>query len=111
MKIKAIFIVLFVQLSLGSCYLEGDVYKDSKVDGSDSIHHKNWMRHEIMDNNGLYWLQWWVNASDKDVHFEVTVNTRGYVGLGFSKDGRMSRSDMVLLWVDDSTGQTNALVS
>ncbi|KAH8260736.1 hypothetical protein KR038_008774 [Drosophila bunnanda] len=109
MKIKQLFIVLCVQSSLGWCYFNGDSNEDSKNGSSDIIHHTNWTRREILDNNGLYWLQWWVKANDNDVYFEVTVNTRGYIGLGFSKDGRMSRSDMVILWVDDSTGQANAL--
>lgn len=75
-----------------------------------SLRHQNWQRLEMMDNNGLYWLEWQVK--EKDIHFKVTVNTRGFVGLGFSKrDARMSTADMVLLWVDDQTGKANALVS
>lgn len=75
-----------------------------------SMRHKNWQRLEMMDNNGLYWLEWQVK--EKDIYFKVTVNTRGFIGLGFSKkDARMSSADMVLLWVDDHTGKANALVS
>nr|XP_041631596.1 MOXD1 homolog 1 isoform X2 [Drosophila kikkawai]XP_041631597.1 MOXD1 homolog 1 isoform X2 [Drosophila kikkawai] len=109
MMFKSLLTALCVQLSLGSYYIHGEVKSDFKGEGNDLVHHTNWMRHEIMDNNGLYWLQWWVIAKDNDVYFEVTVNTRGYIGLGFSKDGRMPNSDMVLVWVDDSTGQPNAL--
>ncbi|KAH8234531.1 hypothetical protein KR032_008225 [Drosophila birchii] len=107
MKIKSLLTVLCVQLSLESCYSSSDSNEDFEDDSD--IYHTNWTRREIMDNIGLYCLQWWVKANDNDVYFEVTVNTRGYIGLGFSKDGRMSKSDMVLLWVDDSTGLPNAL--
>lgn len=73
-----------------------------------SVRHQNWKRLEMMDGNGLYWLQWWIH--EKDIYFKVTVNTRGFIGLGFSRrDGRMSSADMVLLWVDDHTGKANAL--
>lgn len=73
------------------------------------IHHK-WSRSEIMDGNGLYLLEWKVDQ--KDIVFTVTVNTRGFIGLGFSyKSERMSGSDLVLAWVDDRTGKPNVLVS
>ncbi|XP_062127901.1 MOXD1 homolog 1 [Drosophila sulfurigaster albostrigata] len=75
---------------------------------TNGVRHEKWTRLEMMDSNGLYWLQWWLQ--DKDIHFKVTVNTRGFIGLGFSRrDGRMSSADMVLLWVDDHSGKANAL--
>ena len=74
------------------------------------VHHSDWHRMETMDGNGLYLLEWWTKA--KDIYFRVTVNTKGFIGLGFSrKSGRMNGADMVLLWVDDRTGKANALVS
>lgn len=74
------------------------------------VRHHDWERIEMMDTNGLYWLQWRIH--EKEMYFKVTVNTRGFIGLGFSRrDGRMSNADMVLLWVDDHTGKMNALVS
>lgn len=76
----------------------------------DGVHHTDWHRVEMMDSNGLYWLEWWLKS--KEIHFRVTVNTQGFIGLGFSrKTGRMSGADMVILWVDDRTGKPNALVS
>lgn len=85
-----------------------NVEKDSAP--SAYVRHQNWQRIEMMDSNGLYWLQW--RIIEKDIYFKVTVNTRGFIGLGFSRrDGRMSNADMVLLWVDDHTGKLNALVS
>uniref|UniRef100_A0A1A9V9R7 DOMON domain-containing protein n=1 Tax=Glossina austeni TaxID=7395 RepID=A0A1A9V9R7_GLOAU len=76
----------------------------------DGVHHTDWHRVEMMDSNGLYWLEWWLKS--KEIHFRVTVNTQGFIGLGFSrKTGRMSGADMVILWVDDRTGKPNALLS
>lgn len=77
------------------------------------IHHTNWRRSEMMDANGLYWLEWWLKGTtSKEIHFRATVNTRGFIGLGFArKNPRMANADLVLLWVDDRTGKANALVS
>lgn len=73
-----------------------------------AVHHK-WTRSEIMDTNGLYLLEWKIDG--KDIVFKVTVNTRGFIGLGFSyKTGLMAKSDLVLAWVDDRTGKPNVLV-
>lgn len=68
-----------------------------------------WLRTEIMDGNGLYILDWKIHL--KEIFFRVTVNTRGFIGLGFSqKTGRMSDADLVLAWVDDRTGKPTVLV-
>ncbi|EDS45766.1 conserved hypothetical protein [Culex quinquefasciatus] len=73
------------------------------------VRHK-WTRSEIMDANGLYLLEWKVDH--KDIVFTVTVNTRGFIGLGFShKSERMSGSDLVLAWVDDRTGKPSVLLN
>ncbi|XP_073844167.1 MOXD1 homolog 1 [Musca autumnalis] len=85
-----------------------DGANNDAVSKSAGVHHSNWHRIEMMDANGLYWLEWWTKA--KDIYFRVTVNTQGFIGLGFSrKSGRMSGADMVLLWVDDRSGKPNAL--
>ncbi|XP_017462962.1 PREDICTED: uncharacterized protein LOC108356357, partial [Rhagoletis zephyria] len=75
------------------------------------IQHTNWRRIEMMDANGLYWLEWWLKGStSQEIFFRVTVNTRGFIGLGFArKSPRMANADLVLLWVDDRTGKANAL--
>nr|XP_036230713.1 MOXD1 homolog 1 [Bactrocera oleae] len=75
------------------------------------MHHTNWRRIEMMDANGLYWLEWWLKGTtSKEIHFRATVNTRGFIGLGFArKYPRMANADLVLLWVDDRTGKANAL--
>lgn len=72
--------------------------------------HVDWTRTEVMDPFGLYILQW--RLERKDIIFTATVNTRGFIGLGFSyRHGRMTGSDLVLAWVDDHTGLPNVLVS
>lgn len=76
---------------------------------SSAVYHANWRRLEMMDSNGLYWLEWWLQ--DKRIYLRVTVNTQGYIGLGFfRKTGRSAGADLVLLWVDDQTDKPNALV-
>lgn len=83
---------------------------NSPFSSSTGVHHSDWHRLEMMDANGLYLLEWWTKS--KDIYFRVTVNTKGFIGLGFSrKSGRMAGADMVLLWVDDRSGKANALVS
>lgn len=47
-----------------------------------------------------YRLLWSLGPGPQDITFEVQVKTPGYVGLGFSKDGRMAGADMVVGWVD-----------
>lgn len=75
---------------------------------SSAMRHSDWRRIESMDQNGLYFLEWWIK--EKDIYFRVSVNTQGFIGLGFSrKSSRMSGSDLVLLWVDDRTGKPNVL--
>ncbi|XP_050302143.1 MOXD1 homolog 2 [Anthonomus grandis grandis] len=47
-----------------------------------------------------YRLLWSLGPGPQDITFELQVRTMGYVGFGFSKDGRMAGSDMVIGWVD-----------
>lgn len=69
----------------------------------------DWSRSEILDTNGLYLLEW--KIIENNIIFQTTVNTRGYIGLGFSyKNENMSGSDLILAWVDDNTGKPNILV-
>lgn len=86
------------------------LHSSSSFPLSSGMRYDDWRRIESMDSNGLYLLEWWTQT--KDIYFRVTVNTQGFIGLGFSrKSTRMSGSDLVLLWVDDHTGKPNALVS
>lgn len=80
-----------------------------RIPATKSVHHVNWTRSEIMDSYGLYMLEW--KVVNKEIIFTTTVNTRGFIGLGFSyRHGKMAGSDLVLAWVDDSTGLPNVLV-
>lgn len=45
-------------------------------------------------------LLWSLGPSPQDITFELQVRTLGYVGFGFSKDGRMAGADMIVGWVD-----------
>lgn len=73
-------------------------------------HSTNWLRTEVLDGNGLFVLDW--RKSGKDIVFRATVNTRGYIGLGFSyKSEKIGDADIMLAWVDDQTGEPNVLVS
>uniref|UniRef100_A0A8D8VXJ3 MOXD1 homolog 1 n=1 Tax=Cacopsylla melanoneura TaxID=428564 RepID=A0A8D8VXJ3_9HEMI len=42
---------------------------------------------------------------EHSVVFYVEAKTRGYVGVGFSLDGKMAAADLVVMWVDDITGK------
>ncbi|CAD7088046.1 unnamed protein product [Hermetia illucens] len=91
--------------------LSGLLLAADSAKGSSQHHrivHHDWKRSEVMDANGLYVLEWWTKP--KEIFFRVTVNTVGFIGLGFSpKDGKMAKSDLVLVWVDDRTAKPNAL--
>ncbi|EDW61204.1 MOXD1 homolog 1 [Drosophila virilis] len=100
------FIVVFIRQNVNCAHHSYEDRRDSASHAS--VRHQNWQRLEMMDRNGLYWLEWQIK--ENYIYFKVTVNTRGFIGLGFSqKDGRMYSADMVLLWVDDQTGKPNAL--
>lgn len=63
----------------------------------------------IFDPDNKYHLAW--DFDDESIKFSVTVETRGYIGLGFSPNGHMKGSDIVIGWVDDATGQGYLSVS
>lgn len=72
--------------------------------------HSKWFRTEILDGNGLFVLDWRIIG--KDIIFRATVNTRGFIGLGFSyKSEKVSDADIILAWIDDRTGVANVLVN
>lgn len=47
-----------------------------------------------------YRLLWSLGPGPQDITFELQVRTLGYVGFGFSKDGRVAGADMIVGWVD-----------
>lgn len=93
---------------IATILLSGELYANHH-------HHNNhlakkWFRSETLDGNGLYELEW--KIVENDIVFRATVNTRGYIGLGFSyKTGIIGDADIILAWVDDRTGQPTVLVS
>lgn len=75
---------------------------------SPPLHH-NWTRSEKMDSNGILQMQW--HLRDKEIVFRVTVNSRGFVALGFLyQNPKISGFDMALAWIHDRTGKANILV-
>ena len=57
----------------------------------------------------LYELYW--NVTGNRIAFAVRVQTNGWVGFGISPLGLMLDSDVVMGFVDDTTGVTNFYVS
>ncbi|CAL8072119.1 unnamed protein product [Orchesella dallaii] len=53
-------------------------------------------RAEFLDPQGKYRLEWFTDWNRKIVTFNVTVQTRGYVGLGLTNNGKMSGADVVI---------------
>ena len=52
-----------------------------------------------------YDLYWKVDLAAKTIQFAVRVETTGWVGFGLSPNGGMPESDIVIGWVDGSSGQ------
>lgn len=57
---------------------------------------------EIFDPEGKFLLEWIADPKNTDVVFNITAATRGWVGIGFSKTGKMTKSDIVIGGVSDS---------
>ncbi|KAL7633131.1 UNVERIFIED_CONTAM: hypothetical protein RMT77_016501 [Armadillidium vulgare] len=76
-------------LKYGEGFLDAAV---SRLPEVDMVHRAE------LDQLGSYVLLW--NPREEDIVFEVQVRTKGYVGLGFSRTGRMHGSDIVIGWVD-----------
>lgn len=60
----------------------------------------NW--DHAVDLNEDFRILW--KIINQDITFEIQARTLGYVGFGFSPDGHIAGSDMVIGWVD--RGQT-----
>jgi hypothetical protein len=68
-----------------------------------------WTRVEKMDPNGILQMEWYLR--DKEIVFNVTVNNRGFVAIGFLyQNPKISGFDMALAWIDDRTKKANILV-
>lgn len=58
-----------------------------------------YLLHEVLDHLGYYHVFWKFNSTT--ITFEIHVNTTGYVGFGFSPNGKMYPSDVVIGWMKD----------
>ncbi|CAG0902663.1 unnamed protein product, partial [Darwinula stevensoni] len=65
---------------------------------------QTWERHETLDNDGIMNLYWTPDLESGDITFELHAKTQGWAGLGFSANGAMPGSDIVVGWIKD--GQT-----
>jgi hypothetical protein len=52
-----------------------------------------------LDKGGMFFLFW--EFDEERITFEVHVRTHGWVGLGFTNNGRMEGSDVVVGWIKD----------
>lgn len=77
----------------------------SDLNGSSRVEAIHW-DHSV-DLNDDYRVLW--NILGQEITFEVQVRTLGYVGFGFSRDGRLPGSDVAIGWV--SQGQVHFQVS
>lgn len=69
----------------------------------------NWTRVEKMDPNGILQMEW--QLRDKEIVFNVTVNNRGFIAIGFLyQNPKIVGFDMALAWIDDRTKKANILV-
>ncbi|XP_034383025.1 DBH-like monooxygenase protein 2 homolog isoform X2 [Cyclopterus lumpus] len=51
---------------------------------------------EYLDQNHLVCLKWGFDNLQGNITFKLTVNTTGWVGIGFSSDGGMTGADIVM---------------
>ncbi|XP_056643238.1 MOXD1 homolog 1 [Diorhabda sublineata] len=76
-----------------------NIYRRNRRDTSTDI---VWTHSEVLDKEGKVILRW--QPRHQEILFRVEAKTRGYVGLGFSPDGKMEKADIILGWVDDNSG-------
>lgn len=68
-----------------------------------------WTHSESLDKDSSVVLRW--QPRHQEILFRVEARTKGYVGIGFSPDGKMENADIVLAWVEDDTGKAFLMVS
>ncbi|KAG5898695.1 hypothetical protein JTB14_030645 [Gonioctena quinquepunctata] len=81
-------------------------YRERRDVSSDDI---LWTHSEVLDHEERVILRW--QPRHQEILFRVEARTRGYVGLGFSPDGKMEKADIILGWVDDRTNKAILMVS
>ncbi|XP_076272907.1 MOXD1 homolog 1 [Rhynchophorus ferrugineus] len=60
-----------------------------------------WTHSLALDSDGFVVLKW--QPRHQEILFRVEARTLGYVGLGFSPNGKMEGADMIIGWVDDDS--------
>lgn len=75
-----------------------------KLASSSGSNNNPYTHSKILDKDGRYQLDWTVNWEYSRIYFNVTVKTKGYIGFGLSRKGKMSGADIVIGGVL-STGQ------
>lgn len=88
MKVILVLCQLFI-LSSDAYYLDNNPYR-----------HK-----QILGPKASFVVEWSVNWKDKSILFQVSAETKGWVGFGLSKDGRMFYSDAIIGGVDSFSGK------
>ncbi|CAG0895153.1 unnamed protein product [Darwinula stevensoni] len=68
---------------------------------SPNLFPQTWERHETLDRDGIVNLFWTPDLENGVITFELHVKTQGWAGLGFSANGAMPGSDIVVGWVKD----------
>ena len=63
---------------------------------------EQYTHHVQLDNEGKYSMFYSVDTEKSVLKISVCVQTTGWIGLGFSPNGQMPGSDVVIGWVDSS---------
>ena len=63
---------------------------------------EQYTHHVQLDNEGKYSMFYSINTEKSILKISVHVQTTGWIGLGFSPNGQMPGSDVVIGWVDSS---------
>ncbi|CAL8141897.1 unnamed protein product [Orchesella dallaii] len=87
--VKALFVILLLHnlfLSCTSYYIDSHPYR-----------HK-----QVLGPKATYVVQWAVNWKENRITFQVSAETKGWIGFGLSRNGRMDGSDVVIGGVSSS---------
>lgn len=63
-------------------------------------------RAETLDPQGRYQMEWLADFEEKSVTFNVTVQTKGYVGFGLSRYGRVDEKTDIVIGGVTSSGKS-----
>lgn len=60
---------------------------------------KDYHGQAYLDFRQKYHLEWTIDWRSNTMLFNITVATNGWIGFGFSKDGKMKEADLVIAGV------------